>query len=98
MMTPSVNGNMMSPQVFTLKDSRKRNGTRADHEKRGLEIDRIQVVKQLGGVKCWAIVISQTPGLSIGALGNISVTSAATTSPPAAAGILNRIEIGGTTA
>jgi len=98
MMTPSVNGNMMSPQVFTLKDSRERNGTRADHEKCGLEIDHIQIVKQLGGVKCRAIVISQTPGLSIRALGNISVTSAATTSPPAAAGVLNRIEIGRTTA
>lgn len=96
-MTPSMNANMMSPHVFTLKDSRERNGTRADHKKRRLKIDRIKIVKQLGGVKCWAIVISQTPGPSSRTLGNISVTSAATTSPPAAAGVLNRIEIGGTT-
>ena len=96
-MTPSVNGNLMLFQVFTLKNSREGKGTRADDEEGRLEIYRIKVVKQLGSVKSWAIIISQTPGLGVRTLGNISVTSTATTCPPAAVGVLNRLGIGRTT-
>ena len=86
-MAPSVHSNVVLGHVLALEEGGGRKCARANDEERGLEGMLVQVVQEIGGIERGTIVVRETPSVLCGARGNICVTNASATRPPAATGI-----------
>lgn len=82
-----MDGNLVSSHVLLLEKGWVGDGAGANHEESSLEVDGVEVFKQVASVKCRAIVVSETPSHLIRALDDIIGISASTAGPPAAAGV-----------
>ena len=68
---PGVDGDLVTACVLGLERLRSRQDSRANDEEGRLEVDLVQVVKQDGGVWRRSIIVRQTPGELVRALGDI---------------------------
>jgi hypothetical protein len=88
-----MDSNLVTLEVFFLKKGRVRDDTRADDEKGGLEVNLVQIVKEIRRVRSRAIVICETPGVLLRAGGDIGFARATTARPPTDAWVGCRLRV-----
>jgi hypothetical protein len=94
-MTPRMQSNLMALQMLALQDAGELEAAGADGEG-GVEGLFGEEGEEVGGVERGAVVVGETPGVLVGAGGDVDRARAAGSGPPAAAGVVvDGGEIGG---
>lgn len=92
-MTPGVDRDLVPAHVLYLEQSREGNGARANDKESGLEAILVKEVQEVRGVVGRTVVVSKTPSVLCGAIGDISRTNTSTTRPPTASSVRSSLGI-----
>lgn len=90
---PRVSGELMAGHVFCLQDRGAGDCPGTDDEERRLEGVGVEIVEQIGSIRGWSIVVTQSPSQLIRASRDIRRPRALSARPPAPTRISNSSSI-----
>jgi hypothetical protein len=71
-MAPGVNTNLVTSDVFLLKKARELSNSGTDDEESGMEVNLVQKIEEVRGIRSRTIIICETPLIFLGASGDIN--------------------------
>jgi hypothetical protein len=70
-MTPGMNSNLVTSEIFLLKKAREGSHSGTHDKESGFEVRLVQIIEEVRSVKSRSIIVCETPVIFLGASGDI---------------------------